>query len=116
VIGVEPGFRVLGAPAGLSALPNLSLCRVALSLGLDPATDGHTIVEAIAAALRRSGIPPRNVGGAPCQEIVLQGEDVDLDRLPVPLIHGGDGGRYLNTFGLNVVRSHDSTWTNWLGR
>jgi 4-hydroxy-3-polyprenylbenzoate decarboxylase len=51
-------------------------------LGLDPATDDHTIVEAIAAALRRPVIPPRNVGGAPCQEIVLQGEDVDLDRLP----------------------------------
>jgi UbiD family decarboxylase len=113
VIGVEKGFRVFGAPAGLSSRQGMALCRVALSLGLDPLTDGHTIVEAIAAALKRPGIPPRRVRSAPCQEVILEGKDIDLGRLPVPLIHGGDGGRYLNTWGLNVVRSPDSTWTNW---
>ena len=35
--GIEPGFRVLGAPAGLSRQPGMALVRVALSLGL-PAT------------------------------------------------------------------------------
>jgi UbiD family decarboxylase len=113
VMGAEPGFRVFGAPAGLSARRDMPLCRVALSLGLDPATDGQTIVQTIAAALKRPGIAPRRVDSGPCQEFVMLGDQIDLNRLPVPLIHGGDGGRYLNTFGLNVVRSPDSSWVNW---
>jgi len=111
--GVEKGFRVLGAPGGLSAQRNLELCRVALSLGLDKSTKGQAIVHAIADALRRPGIPPRTVETAPCKDFVIKGEDVDLLRLPVPLIHGGDGGRYLNTFGINVVRTPDGSWCNW---
>ena len=30
-----------------------------------------------------------------------------------PLLHDGDGGRYLNTFGCIVVRTPDGAWTNW---
>jgi UbiD family decarboxylase len=28
-------------------------------------------------------------------------------------VHDGDGGRYVNTWGIMVVRSPDGTWTNW---
>ena len=42
--GIEPGFRVLGAPAGLSQQPGLAFCRIALSLGLPAqATARHTL-------------------------------------------------------------------------
>jgi 4-hydroxy-3-polyprenylbenzoate decarboxylase len=34
-------------------------------------------------------------------------------RLPTPLIHDGDGGRYLNTWGTVIVRTPDGRWTNW---
>ncbi len=34
-------------------------------------------------------------------------------RLPAPLLHDGDGGRYLNTFGLVCVQTPDKKWTNW---
>src|SRR6516165_6996322 len=34
--GINPGFRVLGAPAGLSRQQGLTLVRIALSLGLPP--------------------------------------------------------------------------------
>jgi 3-polyprenyl-4-hydroxybenzoate decarboxylase and related decarboxylases len=34
-------------------------------------------------------------------------------RLPTPLIHDGDGGRYINTWGTIVARSPDGAWTNW---
>ncbi len=36
--GIERGFRVLGAPAGLSGQKGLEFCRVALSLGFPPMT------------------------------------------------------------------------------
>jgi UbiD family decarboxylase len=50
---------------------------------------------------------------APCKENVLTGDAVDLLRFPTPLIHGADGGRYIQTFGLNIVRTPDGAWTNW---
>jgi 4-hydroxy-3-polyprenylbenzoate decarboxylase len=43
----------------------------------------------------------------------MKGENVDLLRLPVPLIHSGDGGKYLNRYGINVVRTPDTSWCNW---
>jgi len=111
--GIPDGFRVLGAPGGLSAQPGIKLCRIALALGLRPETKGPEIVEAIASSLRRPLIPPVKIDTAPCKQVIATGDDVDLTRLPVPLIHGGDGGRYLNTFGINVVRAPDSSWCNW---
>ena len=108
---VERGFRILGAPAGLSRLKGRELCRVAISLGLRPEASGSEIVEAICAARGAPGIKPRVVERAACQECRF--DEVDLSRLPAPLLHGGDGGRYLNTFGCIVARTPDGSWTNW---
>lgn len=108
------GFRVLGAPGSLSAAAH-PLARVALSLGLPAAATGTEIVEFVAAARERAGIPPRLVAaeGAPCKENVLRGHDVDLFRFPTPRIHANDGGRYIQTYGMNIVRTPDGSWTNW---
>jgi UbiD family decarboxylase len=111
--GIEPGFRVLGAPAGLSRQKGMPLVRAALSLGLPPTATALQIIDNLANAHDKRGIPPRRVSTGPCKENKLIGDDVDLYRLPAPLIHEGDGGRYLNTWGTIVVRSPDGQWTNW---
>ncbi len=111
--GIAPGFRVLGAPAGLSRRPGLEVARLALSLGLPPETTAGALVEAIAAAHDRPMHRPVEVPTGPCKENVQLGADVDLGQLPAPLLHGGDGGRYLNTFGCIVARTPDRRWTNW---
>ena len=111
--GVAPGFRVLGAPAGVSARPGQYLARIALSLGLPANTHGRDIVEALVAGRGRAPVRPRRVATGPCKEHVQLGDDVDLTRLPAPVLHGGDGGRYLNTFGVIVARTPDGRWTNW---
>ena len=108
---VAQGFRILGAPAGLSSLPGQELCRVAISLGLRPEARGAEIVEAICAARGAPGFKPRVVEQGVCQECRF--DEIDLSRLPAPLLHGGDGGRYLNTFGCIVARTPDGSWTNW---
>ncbi|MBV9035751.1 MAG: UbiD family decarboxylase [Acidobacteriaceae bacterium] len=110
---VEPGFRVLGAPAGVSAQPGLYLSRIALSLGLDPKATGREIVESLVEARTRKPIPPKIVPTGPCKEHILTGQQIDLTHLPAPWLHGGDGGRYLNTFGIVVARTPDGRWTNW---
>jgi UbiD family decarboxylase len=107
------GFRILGAPAGTSAQPGLTLARIALSLELSPTSSGLDIAEAIAASLDLPPLDPVIVDDAACFENVLTGDDVDLNRLPVPLLHAGDGGRYLNTWGCIVARTPDGGWTNW---
>jgi len=46
---------------------------------------------------------PRVRSGAPCQEIVLEGKEVDLARLPVQTCWPGDAGPLI-TWGLTVTR------------
>ena len=111
--GINPGFGVLGAPAGLSRNPAHPLVRIALSLGLSPTATARELVEALATAHDRPPIPPCRVADGPCKQNKLIGPDVDLSLLPAPLIHDGDGGRYLNTWGTIVVRTPDGRWTNW---
>lgn len=108
-----PGFRILGAPAGLSRRPGQRLARVATSLGLPPHSALRDITEALAASLALPAIDPVIVDSAPCFENVLTGDAADLNLLPVPLLHHGDGGRYLNTWGCIVARMPDGSWTNW---
>ena len=46
----------------------------------------------------RAAVPidPVTVDTAPCQEIVLEGDDVDLTSIPLPLMHLFDGGPYIS--------------------
>jgi UbiD family decarboxylase len=107
------GFRILGAPGGTSAKPDQELARVAVSLELPASSSGLDIVEAITASLDKPPVDPVVVDQAPVFENVATGDGVDLNKLPVPLLHYGDGGRYLNTWGCIVARTPDGTWTNW---
>lgn len=113
--GVEAGFRALGAPGGLSAPSKFQYSRINLALGLPADAPPLEVVKALVDARRRPLIPPRSVkpSDAPCKENLLIGENVDLLRFPTPWIHGADGGRFLQTYGLNIVRTPDGAWTNW---
>jgi len=46
---------------------------------------------------------PRKVSNAPCQEVVLEGDEVDLSRLPIQTCWPGDVGPLI-TWGLTVTR------------
>jgi 4-hydroxy-3-polyprenylbenzoate decarboxylase len=89
------------------------MARIAMTLGLDPATPGTEIVQILAKTTKLPPVPPVIVDDAPVHENIMLGDDVDLLKFPTPLIHAGDGGRYFNTLGFWVVRSPDGKWTNW---
>ena len=93
--GIEEGFRVLGGSAGISKRDGFKFCRIATSLGFKPEVGAKEIVNTLADSFGGEGIAPRLIHDAVCHENVVAGEDVDLMRLPAPLIHQGDGGRYL---------------------
>ena len=58
-------------------------------------------------------VPPRKVKAAPCQEVVLRGDEVDLNRLPGLLAWPEDGGVFLN-LGLTHTK-HPETGARNLG-
>lgn len=113
--GYANGFRVLGAPAALSSRQDMPLARLALGLGLAPQASGQQIVEAVAAAHRCAPVPHRVVerASAPCKENIMVGDEVDVLAFPTPWISPNDGGRYIQTYGMNIVRTPDGSWTNY---
>lgn len=113
ITGDKDGFRILAAPGGLSAVPGMTYARIALALGLPAEAKGADIVTALADARAREPIPPRVLPTGPCKQNIMRGDEIDLLRFPTPLIHDGDGGRYIQTYGLNIVRTPDGSWTNW---
>ena len=107
------GFRALGASLGPSGRPGHSLyARMALALGLPPDAAPREIMDHY---LKRKEKPikPVTVKSGPCKENILLGKDVDLLKFPAPLIHGGDGGRYIGTWHAVVTKDPDSSWVNW---
>src|SRR5919205_2873801 len=71
------------------------------------------IREGLGKVLQLKSVPPKKVKTAPCQEIVLEGERVDLNRLPGLQVWPGDGGIFHN-FGLTHTK-HPETGKRNLG-
>jgi UbiD family decarboxylase len=115
VEGVQPGFRLLGAPGALSSDRSHPLARVALSLGLAHDVTARDLVQHLAGVHKKAPIAPKLISpdSAPCKQNILLGADATLDRFPIPQVHPDDGGRYLNTWGVIVARTPDGRWTNW---
>jgi UbiD family decarboxylase len=57
-------------------------------------------------------IPPVYVDRSPLLENVMEGDDVDLLRFPVPVHHELDGGRYIGTACAVITRDPDTGWIN----
>ena len=84
--------------------------RIAVALGLEPDTHYDEVLETV---IDRMATPIRavEVESGPCQEVILEGDEVDLYKYPIPRIHDRDGGRYL-TFHVVLVRDEEKAWTN----
>jgi len=108
-----PGFEVLGAPVGMSPNKEHPFIRVALSLGLPTNTPAPELVEAWSHLPDVNPISPRLVTDGEGKENKLFNDEIDLTKLPVPYLHVGDGGRYINTYGILIVRTPDGSWVNW---
>lgn len=104
------GFRVMGLPIGPSK-PNLH-SRIALALGEDKDRSAKDLIKIYKSRLGNK-IAPKLLSDSPCKENIMKGDEVDLLRLPTPLIHGVDGGRYLGTWHLCVTKSLNENWVNW---
>jgi len=99
------GYRLMGGP-----LTNHR--RVAIAMDLDANTPPKELIEEYIRRTKRS-IKPVQVKDGPCKENIYIGDEVDLLKFPVPLVHEGDGGRFFGTWHLDINKDLDSDWVNW---
>jgi UbiD family decarboxylase len=105
-----------GYPSGRRVLVNASgtPARQAVTLSLPPESGTHqgltdfwrSVLDGL------TPIPPREVESGPILENVLEGDDIDLFAFPTPIWHPQDGGRFIGTASMNIMRDPDSDWVN----
>lgn len=108
--------EVPGYPAGHRVLVNANGTpqRQAVTLGLPQEMASHDGLFAFWRSVLEElrPIPPVEVEHGPVLENVLEGDAVDLEAFPVPVWHPQDGGRFIGTASLNILRDPDSDWVN----
>ncbi|MBN1547140.1 MAG: UbiD family decarboxylase, partial [Syntrophaceae bacterium] len=107
VTGYPKGYRVFGAPINTWA-------KAAVAFGLEPEVGAEGVCNYLREKMGEK-IPPVTVDKkkAACKENIILGDDVDVTRLPAPVSHDGDGGRYLSTWHCNVTKDPETGWVNW---
>lgn len=100
-----PGYAILNGPVA-------TWRRVAIALGLPPDTAVREIYAAYEER-REKKLKPVVVKAAPCQENAVTGPEVDIYRLPAPMVHDGDGGRYIGTWDIVITKDPETGWSNW---
>ena len=75
--------------------------QVALAFGTEP--DEAKIHERVVSGMDHR-LPSVQVDSGPCKEVIVSGDDIDLDFIPTPLWHEHDGGQYLATTAGVVTR------------
>jgi 4-hydroxy-3-polyprenylbenzoate decarboxylase len=104
--------NVRGAMPGVRSLFNLtgsSSTRLALAMGLTESTDLLGMVQELRSRLSRR-IPPVTVpaAGAPVNDVILRGDEVDLYAFAPPKHWPMDGGQYIGTGDVVVTPDPDS--------
>ncbi|GAD99720.1 hypothetical protein ANI_1_1100104 [Paecilomyces variotii No. 5] len=116
VSGTDPKsglFKILGAPVGLRKNRRERYARIALQLGLPVMSSPRDIMQKLIDTKNGKPISPIPVLDAPVKQNILQGNQIDLTKWPIPLLHYLDGGNYLGTYGFHVVETLDKSWTSW---
>jgi UbiD family decarboxylase len=82
--------------------------RLAAAFGVKP---GGLLAEIQRRLKRKGEIVEITRTEAPCQAVMLTGDDADLTRLPVHLQHGADGAPYISS-SIDYVIDPKTGWTN----
>ena len=104
--GFRRGFRVFSNAT-------VSPQRAALALGIDP---GLRPLDALKSWMSKRQtlrmLPPLEVTRAPFLQNSARGDQVDLARFPAPYWHRQDGGAYIGSGSLVIMRDPDTGWIN----
>src|SRR3974390_2350017 len=106
-----PGF-----PRGHRILANIltSMRRINITLGLDADASPSELIQYWRRYMRDARtIAPVTVQSGPVMENVLTGSAIDIFKIPVPRWHEHDGGYYIGTGDMVVMRDPDTGWINY---
>ncbi len=106
---------IAGYPGGYRALSGStnSSKRLALALCFPVPQSPTDVVLAYRDRMKHHApIPPRVVERGPVLENVDRDERVDLLKFPAPRLHEQDGGRYIGTEDLVIMRDPEDGWVN----
>ena len=82
--------------------------RLAITLGLPVPSNPLDVVRAYRDRMKtHRPIPPKTVANGPVLENVDRDDKVDVLKFPVPFLHEHDGGRYIGTDDLVIMRDPD---------
>ena len=107
---------VPGFPRGRRILANIltSVRRINITLGLDPDASAVELVHYWRRYMKEArAIAPVTVKDGPLLENVHTGKDIDIFKIPVPRWHEHDGGYYIGTGDMVIMRDPDSGWINY---
>ena len=106
IAGYPKGFRVAANPLGTAK-------RLALALGLPTDFSEMEILQAWREKNRSMRpFPPDEVKTGPFMENVDERGNIDLGKFPAPKWHELDGGRYIGTADMVVMKDRRSDWVN----
>jgi UbiD family decarboxylase len=106
VPGYPKGMRLLSGATNSSK-------RLAITLGLPVPNNPLDVVRAYRDRMKtHRPIPPKTVAKGPVLENVDRDDKVDVLRFPVPFLHEHDGGRYIGTDDLVIMRDPEENWIN----
>jgi len=103
----KPGFRVL---ANLFT----SVKRIALTLGLPAETSEVDLVRFWRDYMRNAPtIAPTEVNTGALLDNCFEGDEINLLEIPTPRWHEGDGGYFIGTGCMVIMKDPDSGWVNY---
>ncbi|MFQ5913828.1 MAG: UbiD family decarboxylase [Nitrospinota bacterium] len=73
-------------------------------------SDSENIYERFDSGVKNP-LPPRLVDTAPCKEVILRGDDVDLGKFPIPVYSEQDGGAFV-THGIQISKDPEDGTKN----
>jgi|SRR5579862_132867 len=104
--GYPRGFRIF-----TNATTNVQ--RASLALGLDPALRPLDALKAwMEKRTNLRPLPPAKVATAAWRDNTMSGSDVDVGRFPAPIWHRQDGGPFIGSGSLVIMRDPDTGWIN----
>ena len=107
---------VPGYPRGHRILANIltSIPRINITLGLPPDASAIDLVHYWRRYMKEAKAhAPVTVKTGPVMENVHTGKDIDIFKIPVPRWHEHDGGYYIGTGDMVIMRDPDTGWINY---
>ncbi len=104
--GYPKGYRVLSGATNSSK-------RLAITLGFPVPEGPMDVVRCYRDRMKtHAPIPPKVVARGPILQNVDRDDAVDVLKFPVPFLHELDGGRYIGTDDLVIMRDPEQGWVN----